>query len=75
MSIGVDQISEALVSLGFPAEQCTGLAQHLDRRARQLAEQRNRTYDEAVAHLLRMMVVGAAGSNPQAGSGPSAGNP
>jgi hypothetical protein len=40
------------------------MAAQLDKRARQLAEQKGRTYDDALAHLLELMKHGwAANSN------------
>lgn len=36
------------------------MAAQLDRRARQLAEQRDRSYEEALAHLLSLMRQGWA---------------
>lgn len=61
MSSRVDQIQAALGSLGYPPERCADLATHLDRRAQQLAEARERSYDEALFHLLRLMAAGGSG--------------
>ena len=36
------------------------MASQLDKRARQLAEQKDRTYEEALAHLLGLMKQGWA---------------
>ena len=36
------------------------MAAQLDKRARQLAEQKNRNYDEALRHLLELMRQGWA---------------
>jgi hypothetical protein len=36
------------------------MAAQLDKRARQLAEQKQRTYDEALTHLLELMRQGWA---------------
>ena len=34
------------------------MAAQLDKRARQLAEEKNRTYEEALEHLLKLMSQG-----------------
>jgi hypothetical protein len=49
-----------LVSLGCPAEKSAAMAAQLDRRARQLAVEKDRTYDQALAHLLGLMRQGWA---------------
>ena len=36
------------------------MAAQLDKRARQLAEQKHKTYDESLAHLLKLMKQGWA---------------
>ena len=46
--------------LGCPAEKSAEMAIHLDKRARQLAKQKGRTYEEALAHLLALMKQGWA---------------
>jgi hypothetical protein len=46
--------------LGCPPTKSVEMAAHLDRRARQLAQQRGRSYEEAVAHLLNLMRQGWA---------------
>ena len=54
------QLAAALVALGCPAEKSAGMAAQLDKRARQLAEAKGRSYEEALAHLLGMMSQGWA---------------
>ena len=49
-----------LVKLGCPSERSAEMAAQLDKRARQLAEQKGRSYDEAVTHLLNLMEQGWA---------------
>jgi len=49
-----------LVALGCPAEKSTEMAAQLDKRARQLAEEKNRDYEDALAHLLKLMRQGWA---------------
>ena len=64
MNANLDQLAAALVALGCPPEKSTELAAQLDKRARQLAEQKDRSYDAALAHLLTLMKQGwAAQSN------------
>ena len=46
--------------MGCPQEKSVEMAAQLDKRARQLAAQKNRTYDEALAHLLQLMSQGWA---------------
>jgi hypothetical protein len=54
------QLAQALESLGCPPEKAADMAAHLDRRARQLASQRDRSYEETLAHLLSLMRQGWA---------------
>ncbi len=54
------QLATALTALGCPREKSSEMAAQLDKRARQLAGQKNRTYDEALAHLLELMRQGWA---------------
>jgi hypothetical protein len=56
----LDQLAQALVALGCPAERAPEMAAQLDKRARQLAEQKGRSYDEALKHLLALMRQGWA---------------
>lgn len=54
------QLAAALTALGCPSDKSAGMAEQLDKRARQLAEQKGRTYEEAMAHLLQLMRQGWA---------------
>lgn len=56
----LDQLATALVALGCPAEKSAEMAAQLDKRARQLAAQKGRTYEEALTHLLTLMKQGWA---------------
>jgi hypothetical protein len=47
-----------LTALGCPSEKAAEMAAQLDKRARQLAEQKHRSYGEALAHLLGLMSQG-----------------
>jgi hypothetical protein len=56
----LDELAAAMVALGCPQERADVMAAQLDKRARQLAEQKGRAYDEALAHLLGLMQQGWA---------------
>jgi hypothetical protein len=60
MTSNLEQLAAALVALGCPAEKSHEMAAQLDKRARQLAEQKGRSYDEALTHLLGLMKQGWA---------------
>ena len=53
-------LAAMLVSLGCPVEKSTEMAAHLDKRAQQLAAEKGRSYEEALAHLLNLMKQGWA---------------
>ena len=54
----ISQLAQVLVALGCPAEKSAAMAAQLDKRARQLAEQKGRSYDDALRHLLNLMKQG-----------------
>ncbi len=54
------ELAAALVALGCPAAKAPEMAAQLDKRARQLAERKQRGYEEALAHLLGLMRQGWA---------------
>ena len=54
------QLAQLLVALGCPAEQSPVMAAQLDKRARQLAAEKGRSYEEALKHLLTLMKQGWA---------------
>ena len=56
----LDSLAQALTALGCPAEKAGAMAAQLDKRARQLAERKGRSYDAALAHLLGLMQQGWA---------------
>ena len=56
----IEQLATALVALGCPAEKSRDMAAQLDKRAKQLAGRKGRTYDEAMTHLLQLMQQGWA---------------
>jgi hypothetical protein len=56
----ISKLAEMLTALGCPAGKSSEMAAQLDKRARQLAEQKGRTHEEALAHLLALMKQGWA---------------
>ena len=54
------ELAQILVVLGCPADKSLEMADQLDKRAHQLAVEKNRTYEEALAHLLSLMKQGWA---------------
>ena len=56
----VSEVARALVALGCPAEKSAEMAAQLDKRARQLAAEKGRTYEDAMKHLLTLMSQGWA---------------
>ncbi|HWQ93206.1 MAG TPA: hypothetical protein VN673_16145 [Clostridia bacterium] len=55
-----NQLAELLVAIGCPREKSLEMAQQLDKRAHQLAAEKNRSYDDALTHLLELMRQGWA---------------
>jgi hypothetical protein len=55
-----DEIAAILVAMGCPQEKSLEMARQLDKRASQLAAQKNKPYEEALAHLLGLMKQGWA---------------
>jgi len=58
--MSVEDLASLLTELGCPPDKSAEMAAQLDKRARQLAEQKQRGYDEALAHLLGLMRQGWA---------------
>lgn len=58
--VEISELATVLVALGCPQEKSAEMAAQLDKRARQLAEEKKRTYDEALEHLLKLMAQGWA---------------
>ena len=56
----LNELTNALIAMGCPREKSAEMAAQLDKRARQLADQKGRSYDEALAHLLGLMRQGWA---------------
>jgi hypothetical protein len=51
-------LANLLVTMGCPLEKSQEMASQLIKRAHQLAERKNKTFEEALAHLLDMMRQG-----------------
>jgi predicted N-formylglutamate amidohydrolase len=56
--VEISQLAQVLVALGCPAEKSAAMAAQLDKRARQLAVEKNQPYAEALKHLLTLMQQG-----------------
>ena len=50
-------LEQALAQLGVPAEKAPEMAAQLDKRARQLAAAGERTHEQALMHLLKLMKI------------------
>jgi hypothetical protein len=59
----ISELAKILVALGCPADKSAAMAAQLDKRARQLAEQKGRSYEEALRHLLNLMRQGWSAPN------------
>jgi hypothetical protein len=56
--VEITQLAQVLVALGCPAEKSGEMAAQLDKRARQLAAEKSRSYEEALQHLVGLMRQG-----------------
>jgi hypothetical protein len=56
----IPELAKVLVALGCPAEKSGEMAAQLDKRAHQLAVEKGKTYEDALAHLLTLMKQGWA---------------
>jgi hypothetical protein len=72
MPVTVEELAGVLRALGCPPEKCAEMATQLDRRADQLAEQKGRTKDQALEHLLQLMSQGWSAQNAGANGAPPA---
>jgi uncharacterized Zn finger protein len=54
------ELASLLVSMGCPPDKSDEMAAQLEKRARQLSERTGHTYEEAMAHLLKLMKQGWA---------------
>lgn len=55
-----EELAAVLVTMGCPADKAGEMAAQLNKRASQLAEQKGRSYDEALTHLIGLMRQGWA---------------
>ena len=55
-----EQLATVLEQMGCPKDKSLEMAGQLDKRARQLAEQKGKSYKDAMAHLLHLMKQGWA---------------
>jgi hypothetical protein len=60
MPMEISELAQILIALGCPAERSADMAVQLDKRAKQLAAEKNRSYEEALQHLLALMKQGWA---------------
>ena len=58
--VELSELAKLLVALGCPSEKSAEMAAQLDKRARQLAAEKGRSYEEALKHLLTLMKQGWA---------------
>jgi len=56
----LEPLARLLTALGAPGDKAGEMAAQLDKRARQLAAEKGRSYDEALTHLLKLMREGWA---------------
>jgi hypothetical protein len=56
----ISELAKLLTTLGCPSEKSDEMAAQLDKRARQLAAQKGRSYEESLQHLLNLMKQGWA---------------
>ena len=54
------ELTRVLEALGCPPERSGEMAAQMDKRARQLAEAKERSYEDALTHLLSLMRQGWA---------------
>ena len=56
----IEELAVCLEAMGCPPEKSREMARQLDKRASQLAAQKNRSHQEALGHLLGLMKQGWA---------------
>ena len=62
-SVDLNQLASLLGVMGCPPDKTAEMARQLDKRARQLAQAKGRTYEEALQHLLELLRQGWAARN------------
>jgi hypothetical protein len=55
-----EELIHFLGTIGVPSDNCTTMAEQLEKRATQLSEKRNQSYDEALTHLINLLKQGWA---------------
>lgn len=58
--MNLPELAALLVSMGCPKERSMDMAAQLDKRARQLSAHNDKTYEQALTHLLNLMKGGWA---------------
>jgi hypothetical protein len=58
--MNVTELAPLLVTMGCPVDKSAEMASQLDKRAKQLAREKGRSYDDALVHLLNLMRQGWA---------------
>ena len=61
----LNALADLLVTLGCPQAKSAEMAAQLDKRAHQMAEQKDRCYEDALRHLLELMRQGWAAKERQ----------
>ena len=56
----LEDLANALVSLGCPKEKSLEMAAQLDKRAHQISKSKGRSHEEALGHLINLMKQGWA---------------
>lgn len=56
----LEELTQTLNGLGCPADKSAEMAAQLDKRARQLVEERGQSYEAALAYLIGLMRQGWA---------------
>ena len=56
----ISNLAKALLALGCPKDKAEEMALQLDKRAHQMAKEKNQSYEEAMQHLLGLMRQGWA---------------
>ena len=54
------ELATLLAALGCPQQKSAEMAAQLDKRAKQLAKEKHRSYEDALAHLLGLLRQGWA---------------
>jgi hypothetical protein len=58
--VEISELAKILVALGCPSDKSADMAAQLDKRARQLAAEKQQTYEQSMTHLLTLMKQGWA---------------